>query len=72
MKHTPPRRGGAPASPFISKGGLLFSTPVAAGEQVCQDHPRVTIVTSEIDRGINNHFVVVPGVGEFGDRFFSS
>ena len=40
--------------------------------QVCLEHPGVTIVTSEIDRGINKDFVVVPGIGEFGDRFFSA
>ena len=40
--------------------------------QVCGEHPEVTIVTSEIDRGINEDFVVVPGIGEFGDRFFSA
>ena len=45
---------------------------IAPSPQVCRDFPAVTIVTSEIDRGINQDFVVVPGIGEFGDRFFST
>lgn len=30
------------------------------------------IVTSEIDSGINENFRVIPGVGEFGDRYFGT
>lgn len=28
------------------------------------------IITSEIDQAVDENFVVVPGVGEFGDRYF--
>jgi uridine kinase len=31
---------------------------------------QVKIVTSEIDSRVDENFVVVPGVGEFGDRYF--
>lgn len=39
---------------------------------VCQKHPKVKIVTSEIDDGLNEEFRVVPGMGEFGDRYFGT
>ena len=29
-------------------------------------------MTSEIDDTINEHFRVVPGIGEFGDRYFGT
>ncbi|CAI7818725.1 unnamed protein product [Closterium sp. NIES-53] len=32
----------------------------------------ISIVTSEIDVAINDHFRVVPGIGEFGDRYFGT
>ncbi|GAX74417.1 hypothetical protein CEUSTIGMA_g1865.t1 [Chlamydomonas eustigma] len=59
----------------VQESKILFLTMIAAPEgvhRVCREHPQVTIITSEIDRGINEDFVVVPGIGEFGDRFFSS
>lgn len=39
---------------------------------ICKHFPRVKIVTSEIDSGINENFRVIPGVGEFGDRYFGT
>ena len=39
---------------------------------VCKKHPKVKIVTSEIDLGLNPEFRVVPGMGEFGDRYFGT
>ncbi|KAG1666980.1 hypothetical protein FOA52_004263 [Chlamydomonas sp. UWO 241] len=58
----------------VKEAHILFLCIVAAPEgihKVCREHPGVRIVTSEIDRGINSESVVVPGVGEFGDRYFS-
>jgi uridine kinase len=40
--------------------------------QVCTTYPALKIITSEIDSGIDEHWQVVPGVGEFGDRYFSA
>lgn len=36
--------------------------------QVCRTYPKVKILTSEIDQEVDANFVVVPGVGQFGDR----
>lgn len=38
--------------------------------QVCKAYPQVKILTSEIDQEVDCNFVVVPGVGQFGDRYF--
>lgn len=39
---------------------------------VCKRFPRIKIVTSEIEGGLNDDFRVVPGMGEFGDRYFGT
>ncbi len=39
---------------------------------VCQRFPLLKIVTSEIDAGLNDEYRVVPGLGEFGDRYFGT
>ncbi|GKA87973.1 uridine kinase-like protein 4 [Tanacetum coccineum] len=37
---------------------------------VCKKFPRIKIVTSEIETGLNQESHVIPGMGEFGDRYF--
>lgn len=39
---------------------------------VCKQFPRIKIVTSEIETGLNDEFRVLPGMGEFGDRYFGT
>jgi uridine kinase len=39
---------------------------------VCKRFPALRVVVSEIDMGIDEHSLVVPGVGEFGNRYFST
>lgn len=39
---------------------------------VCKRFPAVKIVTSEIDVGLNEEYRVIPGLGEFGDRYFGT
>ncbi|KAL8266407.1 hypothetical protein R6Q59_003751 [Mikania micrantha] len=39
---------------------------------VCKQYPRLKIVTSEIDAGLNEHSRVIPGMGQFGDRYFGT
>lgn len=38
---------------------------------VCRRFPGIRVIVSEIDWGLNEHHVVVPGIGEFGNRYFS-
>ena len=34
--------------------------------------PRVNIVTSAIDEQVNENFYILPGVGNYGDRYFGT
>jgi uridine kinase len=64
---------------LISKGvpesNIIFLNLISAPEGVnvvCKKFPRIKIVTSEIELGLNDEFRVVPGMGEFGDRYFGT
>jgi len=48
-----------------------FQAPQGVHE-VCKSFPRIKIVTSDIDIGLNEDFRVIPGMGEFGDRYFGT
>lgn len=39
---------------------------------VCQKFPKLKIVTSEIDSSLDADLRVIPGMGEFGDRYFGT
>jgi uracil phosphoribosyltransferase len=41
-------------------------------DRVLSDHPDVRIVVSAIDRGLNEHGFIVPGLGDAGDRLFAT
>ncbi|KAL3148873.1 Uridine kinase-like protein 1, chloroplastic [Trebouxia sp. C0010 RCD-2024] len=57
----------------VEEGKILFLSLIAAPEgvhKICGQYPRVKVITTEIDEGIASDFQVIPGVGEFGDRYF--
>ena len=35
-------------------------------------HPDVAIYTPVVDRGLNDHKYIVPGLGDFGDRLYGT
>jgi uracil phosphoribosyltransferase len=37
-----------------------------------QHHPDVPIYTPAVDRGLNEHGYIVPGLGDAGDRMFGT
>jgi uracil phosphoribosyltransferase len=41
-------------------------------ERVLADHPDVRIVVASIDRGLNEHGFIVPGLGDAGDRLYAT
>ena len=48
---------------------------VAAPEGIAfveQHHPHVHIYTPVVDRGLNQHKFIVPGLGDFGDRLYGT
>ncbi|GMJ10455.1 uridine/cytidine kinase 3, uridine kinase-like 3 [Hibiscus trionum] len=59
----------------VPESNIIFLNLISAPRGVhvvCKSFPRVKIVTSEIDIGLNEDFRVVPGMGEFGDRYFGT
>ncbi|MFC9929582.1 uracil phosphoribosyltransferase [Streptomyces sp. NPDC127190] len=40
--------------------------------RVAQERPRMKIVTSAIEDRLNEHAFMIPGIGDFGDRFFGT
>jgi uracil phosphoribosyltransferase len=48
---------------------------VAAPEGIAlveRRHPDVVIYTPVVDRGLNEHKFIVPGLGDFGDRLYGT
>jgi uracil phosphoribosyltransferase len=41
-------------------------------ERVLADHPDVRIVVASVDRGLNEHGFIVPGLGDAGDRLYAT
>lgn len=58
----------------VQEEKILFLSICAAPtgiHRVCQTYPKVKVLTSEIDLHMDENHNVIPGVGEFGDRYFS-
>nr|CAN83667.1 hypothetical protein VITISV_008796 [Vitis vinifera] len=59
----------------VPESNIIFLNLISAPQGVhvvCKSFPRIKIVTSEIDVGLNEDFRVIPGMGEFGDRYFGT
>ena len=59
----------------VAQDHIIFLTLIAAPQgimQVCERYPQLTVVTSEIDTTLSPSHVVLPGIGEFGDRYFGT
>lgn len=39
---------------------------------VCQQYPRIKLVTSSIEERLNENAYMLPGIGDFGDRYFGT
>jgi uracil phosphoribosyltransferase len=58
-----------------SPTSIRFVCVVAAPEGVAKmqaDHPDVPIFTAAVDRQLNEHGYILPGLGDFGDRLFGT
>ena len=60
---------GTPSSRVIAVN-LLSSPPGLA--RVLEEHPGLTIVTSSVERDLDDNAFMVPGIGDFGDRYFGT
>ncbi|MGA7097639.1 MAG: uracil phosphoribosyltransferase [Acidimicrobiia bacterium] len=47
-------------------------TAPAGVERMEADHPDVRIVAASLDRELNEHFYIAPGLGDMGDRLFGT
>lgn len=59
----------------VREDNILFLVVVAAPEgiqAVQKAYPGVRIVTAEIDEGLNEDKYIVPGLGDFGDRYYGT
>ncbi|KAF6161438.1 hypothetical protein GIB67_009317 [Kingdonia uniflora] len=59
----------------VPESHIIFLNLISAPEGiqcVCKRYPFLKIVTSEIDVALNDEFRVIPGMGEFGDRYFGT
>eukprot|EP00271_Cylindrocystis_brebissonii_P010289 TRINITY_DN26443_c0_g1_i1.p1 TRINITY_DN26443_c0_g1~~TRINITY_DN26443_c0_g1_i1.p1 ORF type:complete len:521 (-),score=81.55 TRINITY_DN26443_c0_g1_i1:526-2088(-) len=59
----------------VPESNIIFLNLISAPEgihAVCKRFPKLKIVTSEIETGLNEEYRVVPGMGEFGDRYFGT
>ena len=59
----------------VQEEKILFLTVIASTQGVhhlCTRYPRMKVITSEVDAGLSDDNKVLPGVGEFGDRYFGT
>ncbi|XP_065877716.1 uridine/cytidine kinase UKL1, chloroplastic [Euphorbia lathyris] len=59
----------------VPESHIIFLNLISAPEGihcVCKRFPALKIVTSEIDTALNEEYRVIPGLGEFGDRYFGT
>jgi uracil phosphoribosyltransferase len=53
---------------------ILFLNLIASPEGAAnfsKTYPRLRIVTAFVDEGLNEKNYIVPGLGDFGDRFYT-
>ncbi|WP_340561965.1 uracil phosphoribosyltransferase [Streptomyces sp. GSL17-111] len=49
-----------------------FLTSPEGLEKVMAAHPRLRLVTSSVEQRLNEHAFMIPGIGDFGDRYFGT
>ena len=59
----------------VSEKQIMFTNIISCPEgisAVTKRHPQVTLVTGWIDKGLNKIAYIVPGLGDFGDRYWGT
>ncbi len=52
---------------FIS----IIASPIGV-ERLFREHPNVTVLSAKLDRELNQHGYILPGLGDAGDRLFGT
>ena len=69
---------GSAAVTYVKEAGatdIVFVCVVAAPEGLARmqaDHPDVPVVSAALDRQLNEHAYILPGLGDFGDRLYGT
>lgn len=59
----------------VKEEKILFVNLLAAPEgiaNVCTRFPKVKIILAALDEGLDDQYFIVPGLGDFGDRYFGT
>lgn len=59
----------------VAEERIIFLNVVSCPEGIAaftQAYPKIRIVTSAIDERLNEHKYILPGLGDFGDRYFGT
>jgi len=59
----------------VSEENILFLNVVSAPEGIASVHkeyPKITIVCAKVDEKLNEDKFIVPGLGDFGDRYYNT
>jgi len=59
----------------VPEENVIFINLISAPEGIeamREKFPKVIIVTTEVDERLNEKFYIMPGIGDFGDRYFGT
>lgn len=59
----------------VQEENVVFINLITVPEGItalCERHPKLKLVTSAIDERLNENAYMMPGIGDFGDRFFGA
>ncbi len=59
----------------VHPANVMFLNVVSCPEglaALAAAYPEVIVVTAEVDPGLNEHKYIVPGLGDYGDRYFGT
>jgi uracil phosphoribosyltransferase len=59
----------------VKESSILFINLIAAPEgleSVLEAYPRIKLITGQIDEGLDAKKYIVPGLGDFGCRYFGT
>ena len=59
----------------VAEENIVFLNLIAAPEGIVamkKQHPKVRIITTMIDTHLNEKKFIMPGIGDFGDRYFGT
>lgn len=59
----------------VKEKRIIFLNLISCPEgikKVMSQHPKIRIITAAIDSHLNKKFYIIPGLGDFGDRYFGT